>query len=468
MVSWLKIFSREYSVQYCEIALRCGAKESAAILGGYFTAQAFVAEGRGVQSFYVDAGEWTRVNDAVEGFHAPTAERFAKFKTEFDAIGQRYLAECKKIAKTAQTASSPSDLSVAYASFFESWRDYCSILWAAWMLNERFSSKAETVLTNKAGGSAGRRLAASVLHPSEKTEIAQAHDALSAMNRDGFSEAELSVFHEKYAWLSCLDVFNRPWSLDEVRKAVESAKPEKALKFKPLESVLDRLELDDSEEFILRTAHDLVYIKDQRDVYRRKGVFLSLPFFQIVAKMAGQDVSDVAYWTRAELHGFLNGGTPVPMAVLKRRKNGFLLFEKNGVYVCLVDVAASKAQRQLGLKVDATQTAVSVKGIVGSKGSFGRSLVQGTAKIVRTVADLDQVKAGDVMVAITTHPDFVPAMHRACAIVTDEGGITSHAAIVSREFGIPCVVGTKKATRAFKNGDLVLVDTEAGIVKKTN
>jgi pyruvate,water dikinase len=64
-----------------------------------------------------------------------------------------------------------------------------------------------------------------------------------------------------------------------------------------------------------------------------------------------------------------------------------------------------------------------------------------------------------------TVPDFVPAMSKAVAFVTDEGGITSHAAIVSRELGIPCVVGTKIATRALRDGDLVEVDASRGIVR---
>lgn len=73
-----------------------------------------------------------------------------------------------------------------------------------------------------------------------------------------------------------------------------------------------------------------------------------------------------------------------------------------------------------------------------------------------------------IMGGYLTHQAFVSAMHRASAIVTDEGGITSHAAIVSREFGIPCVVGTKKATAAFKDGDVLDVDAEKGVVEKTS
>lgn len=81
------------------------------------------------------------------------------------------------------------------------------------------------------------------------------------------------------------------------------------------------------------------------------------------------------------------------------------------------------------------------------------------------VKDLKKVKEGDILIAQQTIPDFVPSMHKVAAIVTDLGGITSHAAMVSREFGIPCVVGTGNATLVFKDNDLVEVDADKGIAK---
>ena len=65
-----------------------------------------------------------------------------------------------------------------------------------------------------------------------------------------------------------------------------------------------------------------------------------------------------------------------------------------------------------------------------------------------------------------TSVDFVPLMTRASAFITDEGGITSHAAIVSRELDKPCLIGTQNATKIFKDGDLVEVDAERGVVRK--
>lgn len=100
-----------------------------------------------------------------------------------------------------------------------------------------------------------------------------------------------------------------------------------------------------------------------------------------------------------------------------------------------------------------------LKGLGASPG-----IAVGEVKIVGSEKDISKVKEGDVLVAVMTTPDMVPAMKKASAIVTDEGGMTCHAAIVSRELGVPAVVGTKKATKVLKDGMLVTVDGEKGIV----
>ncbi len=88
----------------------------------------------------------------------------------------------------------------------------------------------------------------------------------------------------------------------------------------------------------------------------------------------------------------------------------------------------------------------------------------GPVKVLASPKEISKVTSGDVLVAKMTSPDYVPAMKKAAAIVTDEGGHTSHAAIVSRELGIPCVVGTKAATKELKDGTVITVDGEKGQV----
>lgn len=113
-------------------------------------------------------------------------------------------------------------------------------------------------------------------------------------------------------------------------------------------------------------------------------------------------------------------------------------------------------------EVEGTEEAeVILKGLGASPG-----IGAGRVVVIFDASEIDKVKEGDVLVTTMTNPDMVPAMKRASAIVTDEGGRTSHAAIVSRELGIPAVVGTKEATKKLKTGDYVTVDGTRGVVYK--
>lgn len=100
--------------------------------------------------------------------------------------------------------------------------------------------------------------------------------------------------------------------------------------------------------------------------------------------------------------------------------------------------------------------------LTGLAASFGSAI--GPVKILKDSGEISKVQTGDVLVAKMTSPDYVPAMKKAVAIVTDEGGATSHAAIVSRELGVPCVVGTKNATKILKENQVVSVDGKKGLV----
>lgn len=141
---------------------------------------------------------------------------------------------------------------------------------------------------------------------------------------------------------------------------------------------------------------------------------------------------------------------------------------KSGGYGCVVDdagiqlVTGDALTSLLSLMLAApTEQVTEFKGSVASKGPA----VRGKVRIIISPDDFDKLEDGDILVVPETTPDFVPLMKRASAIVTDVGGITSHAAIVSRELKKPCVIGTKIATQVLHDGDLVEVDADSGIVR---
>ncbi|MFA6035925.1 MAG: phosphoenolpyruvate synthase [Candidatus Micrarchaeia archaeon] len=131
------------------------------------------------------------------------------------------------------------------------------------------------------------------------------------------------------------------------------------------------------------------------------------------------------------------------------------------------DAANAKAEASAntakgGAKVE-TKSASTAKQIVrGLAASPGTA--SGPVRLIPSAKDINRMKDGEVLVTDMTTPDFVPAMKKAVAIVTNAGGMTAHAAIVSREMGIPCIVGSKTATSVLKDGMVVTVDANVGIV----
>ncbi|MBL7169580.1 MAG: phosphoenolpyruvate synthase [Candidatus Aenigmarchaeota archaeon] len=111
-----------------------------------------------------------------------------------------------------------------------------------------------------------------------------------------------------------------------------------------------------------------------------------------------------------------------------------------------------------GENVNTTKKPV-LKGIPASPG-----VISGKVRIIKNSSELSKINKGDILVAKMTNPDYVPAMKKISAIITDEGGQTSHISVVARELGVPCIVGTKEATKRLKNGDDVTIDGDDGFV----
>ena len=144
-------------------------------------------------------------------------------------------------------------------------------------------------------------------------------------------------------------------------------------------------------------------------------------------------------------------GEPMDTEWAFERDNLFLLQARP---ITTLDSDAPAADDDAGVEGE-----VLVRGLGASPG-----IATGNVKIVLDIDELDKIEEGDVMVTTMTTPDMVPAMRRASGIVTDEGGVTCHASIISRELGIPCVVGTGDATKTLKENTGVTLDGKKGLV----
>jgi phosphoenolpyruvate synthase/pyruvate phosphate dikinase len=124
------------------------------------------------------------------------------------------------------------------------------------------------------------------------------------------------------------------------------------------------------------------------------------------------------------------------------------------------EIVSGRIVKEYFAILEKTIAASEIKGETASPGK-----VIGVARIILNQKDFSKMENGDVIVAPMTRPEYIPIMKKASAIITDEGGITCHAAIVSRELSIPCITGTQVATNSLKDGDLIDVNADHGLVK---
>jgi phosphohistidine swiveling domain-containing protein len=144
---------------------------------------------------------------------------------------------------------------------------------------------------------------------------------------------------------------------------------------------------------------------------------------------------------------------------LKKREEGYI-FTNNQLYT---GATLEEVEKKFGIKFERIRVGKNVTEIKGQCACPG--LASGIVRKIMGHKDIGKLKENEILVSPMTMPDFVPAIKKAKAIITDEGGITCHAAIVCREMGRPCIVGTKVATKLLNDGDFVEIDANKGIVK---
>ncbi len=167
-----------------------------------------------------------------------------------------------------------------------------------------------------------------------------------------------------------------------------------------------------------------------------------------------------------ELKGYVNfilAGeieNPPSLETLKKRKDGFLIVDGENPFVGSLEEFANTHPEFMFKFEDIHGNETELTGQIAFRG-----IAQGKVKLLFRREEINDVQEGDILVSPMTTPDFLPAMKKAAAFITDEGGITCHASIVAREMKKPCVIGTKIATQVLKDGDIVEVDADKGIVR---
>lgn len=203
---------------------------------------------------------------------------------------------------------------------------------------------------------------------------------------------------------------------------------------------------------------DVLHWQDDRKMFMLSCVYQMNTLLDVLAKRFNHNLEDLKTLLPMEISVETLKLFESSIGVSRRELGVYYLERVNEKlqYEIVVGEEAKKVQI-------AMHTPEGMKDVHGSSACLG--IAVGKAVICLTKDDISKVQEGDVLVASMTRPEFVPAMKKAVAIVTDEGGITCHAAIISRELNKPCIIGTKHATKNLKDGDIVEVNANHGIVR---
>jgi len=224
--------------------------------------------------------------------------------------------------------------------------------------------------------------------------------------------------------------------------------------------LMESLQLTQEQRGLIELLELFAWYQDYRKEYTMKALHYLDSVLGEIGRRKGLSLKHMKYSMASEVPGILDNTFDI--SLLGKRMRHFLAVwrpESNSFECFTKDAAEAWGRLNPHIRHDCKQLELS-----GAPASGG--IARGRAKVTMNASEAMKIQPGEIIVTSMTTPDFVTAMKKAAAIVTNEGGILCHAAVVSREFNIPCVVGTKIATKAIKTGDMIEVDGSKGTVKK--
>lgn len=297
-------------------------------------------------------------------------------------------------------------------------------IWAAHLLEDAILPKLKEKAAKYIKGDIDKFIG-DASFPEKKNKLEQMEDEI----RQGVS---FNILAKKYGWMRVRDGFSRGYNIREISEYAKTLKPPHIHNYPTIPKSLKNL---------FSEARELVYFRTQRTDIFFELIFLARPLFRAIAKKHGISFNEVKYYT---IHSLLNGRPT------KYSKNFSCISYKSKTFFFDEPIFLDSNI------IDRTE----IKGMIAQPG-----IIKGIAKVVMKVSESNKVKKGDILVTYMTSPNFLPAMKLSAAFVTDEGGLTCHAAIVAREIKKPCIIGTRIATKIFKDGDLIEVDANKGVVR---
>lgn len=469
--SYVKIWSKKHS-------LRLGENWSFSPLSfkNYFGVtfpNQFIGYKNGIGYGYVDDVMLENCNNfLLQEIKGKGFEDF--FEKRADKVFKDFLAYCKLLPKKADNEVSNKILSDLLNEFTEKEDEWMNYVWLVFLLDDCLTKAIQNTVAESMDL---EEFLSVVVSPKKKTAAYTLKTKLLELavkkNGEEHIDKELGKLSDKYSYFSILNMDEVPLSVSYFEKEVKSLldkNPESQLReMKAKEDDADRQwqKLIDKTKHapallnVLEASRSVAYYREHRNDLRQECYFYARHLYLEIARRVDIDISKLVFATRGELQDYLLNDKKIDITKLEERQHKSAItsnYTTGGITYKFREVEVDKTW-----PTEEAEESSEIKGV----SVFGTGFLQGKVRIISDVAqEGNDFREGDILVATTTNLTFLPLFGRATAIITDEGGLLTHAAIVARELKKPCVVGTKNATKKLKNGDRVNIDLNGGVIKK--
>lgn len=480
-MKWIHFLHRDMSVLFDYLAQRAGVE----CLEGTLNLPGFRLKGRKI--------------DHSEIYHDES--EIAEFRRIVEARGQSYLefladacaSQCDMLVLTAKQSKAKNAL--------EAFDDYCVEQMKLMAFLPLFPGVIEPIINTQLDGIVQRyaapdmpaeRLMQILQKPTKRytvmreerarykiaEQIQQQDEVLAAFRRSTESariaiasdiplQRAINEHIDRFGWMETRHFKGTPWAVDDVIDRLRSVlnsdsselykRAERNLiqQEEAIRSVYHQLGFTRKDREIVRAIREFIYLRTKRKDSMSEATYHIQWALEEIAQKAGFEASDLVYLMPNEIREL---STNPDQAVryreeIGKRKKGFALITYDGetrIFTDEFEVSdyqeESKDERVIGVS------------------TFPGEIIASARKVMQK-SEIESTRQGEIMVTPTASPDYVVVIDRMGGIITNEGGVTSHAAQISREYGIPCIIGTGNATHVFNTGDKIYLNANKGFAE---
>jgi len=419
----------------------------------------------------------------LEEFRNKAWEKFKKgpefvfrFMQEMYALNNKHMALWRILARKEFSTMTDNHLLEAYETYIEQLLAYAPAIYLPLALEPILSEECYTLLKQKASEKA-QEWYDCIMTPIKESEVIEERKSLLRIaqkygkkkNAKKISN-DLKRHVERFSYLKRKDMFMEFFDEEYYLNKIQECKhPKKELseleartekKKKQFQAILEKFKDNSFAQMLFITTNEAIYFRTWRTERHTQSCYYIFPLFKEIARRLDlHEYLDVLYILPPELRDIIKKNKLIDKQCIDQRKNAFtyITFGSKDALI-LQGEEALASLKYLKLSGEITDL------IQGTPAFRGK--VKGKVLVVTQRDQWLQIQHAEILVIHTTTPDMVPFLKNIKAIITEEGGILSHASVISREMKIPCIIGTKTTTKILKTGDYVEVDAEKGIVKK--